>query len=1088
MTEPIMQDVLNELLANLKSGDVSRQMDGLQKLGAINFSSDAVVKQLEKLALGENEEVRAAALNALKLKTSKLVAQKRAVENKFNRALIVKEIGGWETDGLLEPHRAEVIRRRYDFDSESAQPAARLTPAKAETPAPEPARPAASSAPPPPRPTFAQTFLSEASTKIYLYLGAFLVIIAAAIWAIVRPEARLPVLIVATVAFGAGAIFTRKRLPLPSFVLSIVFSFLLPIDANVIDDSLALSTSGNEIYWTLVFLAMALIWAFGAWFYESRLFTALAYFSLILGALRFGDIFDARENWSIFFISVANLLGLAAMFALKKWKDAKFILPVFLLAQLVQFILVFVSYFLNLGGSVTGADLSADWLPALLTWILAASFYVASDSLVPFPLFPWTAAASLFPLPWTILSAFDASASAQMVGYAVSAALAVAGSEAVLRFGLQSLPTLQPLQNQEILESASAPRFKKYHFPLLALSLPLFTTAIVIGFDRSAQNGFAALLSVAFVYTLVNAARPRWYVWMTALLAAIGAYFTFYQLPGMWEFRIHISYQLIGASLALLTPELFLKGEFSFRRSWSWPPILLGFIAVGLNILLVMSVANYDQTTIVFGVSAALAAAYALRFGEPLLGYFSTTLLALTVVFALQFYERDWWLPALTALAALYYAAGFVLARRAETQPWGAMLIVSALALGGLISALAVIILEPNGGWYALVIAAIFLTEMFVRKNGWLELFAEIMLSAALFHFLTDLEIDKAAYFLFGLSLLWFACDLAFKYAFQGTRKLEYFTKVIASLLTLAGALFVSQELPSGNAALYLGIYTLFFAAYAWVYKNALIGYVPAAFLALTVYFGLDAAGLEMWFFPQIALAVIYYAAGFILRRGGETNGWSATFLFSGFILGTLVAMLCPMQDGGLEKAIPIALAASLYAVEAFARKNVWLGFPANLLYLVSYFTILIELNVDEAQFFSVGAAALGMLMHYLLTRTDNKSAAFITGILSQLVLLSTSYIQMVGSGELKYFFVLFLQSLVVLIYGVVIRSRSLVIAPIAFIALASVTVLYNALKDLSVVLIIGITGLILLGLGTLAVVMRERISNLAEQFSDWDA
>jgi hypothetical protein len=244
-----------------------------------------------------------------------------------------------------------------------------------------------------------------------------------------------------------------------------------------------------------------------------------------------------------------------------------------------------------------------------------------------------------------------------------------------------------------------------------------------------------------------------------------------------------------------------------------------------------------------------------------------------------------------------------------------------------------------------------------------------------------------------------------------------------------------------------------------------------------------------MWFFPQIALAVVYYAVGFFLRRGGQWKGWDDTLLFSGFALGTLVAFICPTLVGGLEKAIPIAIAASLYAVEAFERKNIWLGFPANLLYLVAYFTILAELNVDEAQFYSVGAAALGMLMHYLLTRTgNNKSAAFITGILSQLVLLSTSYIQMVGSGELKYFFVLFLQALVVLIYGVVIRSRSLVIAPIAFIALASVTVLYNALKDLSVVLIIGITGLILLGLGTLAVVMRERISNLAERFSDWDA
>ena len=59
---------------------------------------------------------------------------------------------------------------------------------------------------------------------------------------------------------------------------------------------------------------------------------------------------------------------------------------------------------------------------------------------------------------------------------------------------------------------------------------------------------------------------------------------------------------------------------------------------------------------------------------------------------------------------------------------------------------------------------------------------------------------------------------------------------------------------------------------------------------------------------------------------------------------------------------------------------------------------------------------------------------------------------------------------------------------PTICIALASVTILYNALKDLSVVLILGITGLVLLGLGILAVVMRERISNLAERFSDWDS
>jgi hypothetical protein len=43
-------------------------------------------------------------------------------------------------------------------------------------------------------------------------------------------------------------------------------------------------------------------------------------------------------------------------------------------------------------------------------------------------------------------------------------------------------------------------------------------------------------------------------------------------------------------------------------------------------------------------------------------------------------------------------------------------------------------------------------------------------------------------------------------------------------------------------------------------------------------------------------------------------------------------------------------------------------------------------------------------------------------------------------------------------------------------------------LKDLSLVVIIGVTGIALLGLGILAVIMRERITTLAERFSDWNS
>jgi hypothetical protein len=253
------------------------------------------------------------------------------------------------------------------------------------------------------------------------------------------------------------------------------------------------------------------------------------------------------------------------------------------------------------------------------------------------------------------------------------------------------------------------------------------------------------------------------------------------------------------------------------------------------------------------------------------------------------------------------------------------------------------------------------------------------------------------------------------------------------------------------------------------------------------VYSGLRAADQTQWLFPMIAISVLYYVAGYVLRRA-EKKKWGELLLFSGIGLGTFIALLAPVQRGGIEKAIPIAIAATLFAVEAYTLRNVWLAFPANVLYLVSYFTLLIELDVDQPQYFSIGAALLGMLMHYLLVRANSQTGAFIMGMISQVILLGTSYIQLVSTSEVSFFFVLFAQSLVILAYGIYMRSRSLVIAPIAIVVLAILTILYSTLKDLSLVVIIGVAGIVLLVLGVFAVLMRERITTLAEQFNDWNA
>jgi lipid-A-disaccharide synthase-like uncharacterized protein len=163
-------------------------------------------------------------------------------------------------------------------------------------------------------------------------------------------------------------------------------------------------------------------------------------------------------------------------------------------------------------------------------------------------------------------------------------------------------------------------------------------------------------------------------------------------------------------------------------------------------------------------------------------------------------------------------------------------------------------------------------------------------------------------------------------------------------------------------------------------------------------------------------------------------------------------------------------------------------------LYLLAYFIILIELKVDQPQFFSMGAALLGIIQHYLLTRAGSKTGTFIMGMLSQLTLLGTTYIQMVGNGSqgLIYFAALFFQAIAVLVYGVIIRSRSLTITPIAFLVISVLSVIYILVYDLldviTTIVMVGCSGGILLALGISAVIMRERITKLGEKLSDWKA
>ncbi len=1281
MTEP--EEVLRNILNDLKSVDDDKRMQALVEIKSLKYSSQAVRLQLEQIALHDkNRYIKREAINALDLPASRNVQAKLLSMPKRDRDMILNEIDQWTTQKLIDGEQADVLKLRYDVQLTSAitpAPAAVAKPIPAAAPAaPQPTQTSPAVAPQPapvpagPRPTLLQTLLSETSIKIALYLGAFFVIASAIILAAVVEATRLPVLVIGTIIFGGLALAIRKRLPQPSFALFIVFSFLLPITANVLEEIFNLSAPFSAGYWAFVSLFMALIWSGSTWLYQSRLFSITAFISLAISFYRIGDIFDAEIEFYFVMLGLAALIGLAGVFLLKKWKDTAFALPLFISAQVLEAAILFISISAFAVKTFDpGTSTSLLWnLAHIFTWMFAFIFYVISDSLYPFIFFPWLAAGTLIPIPWFIGAAFDLESLGATILLLIWGVVLSGASELAHRFEAT----------------------RKYNLPILLASLPTFMLAIIDGFIYETFLGLIAAMSVAFIYSLLHILRTRGWLWAIALFSFIIAYFAFFNLEFIANLNIFFGYPLLGLSLLFLLPDLLLKNDFKANLGWRLPLRIYGtFFTVWA--FLFYGPANEKpliHTAVIFGIHAVFFALYALKYRLATIGYISTTALAISVVYLFNHFKVDIWFEVLAILSTLYYFAGFAMRKSESLKPWRTMFTISSLTLGSIISLTALSTQREYSGWYIAVIGMLFIIEMYSQKQGGLELGAQLLFPAAVYLILADFKTAETVYTLIGISITWLALDTIFALTFKEKRPLEISVKVIGATTALMASLILVGENDPDKAAICFGIYTFFFALYTLFHKKAAYGYIPATYLAFTIFYALNAFKVDAWlpaltalavlyflagvaikskenwshmlrnsalalgtivsigalltsketggwyalvigllfaaemylsrngwfeigipvlfnigaflilrdleieepvyhllayslvwfgtdiishiafkdprplkwivrgagaiftavnygllffgddsfpaavgfgvytllfltisllyaqptlgyaftatlplfvtfFFrefnitqwihPVIFVAVIYYAFGYLLRQTKRAPNWDTTLLVSGLGLGVIVSMAAPIL-GGVDAALPVAIAATLWAVEAFAKKNAWLAFPANILYLLAYFIILVELKQDEPQFFSMGAALLGLIQHYLLTRAGSKTGAFLTGMVSQLVLLGTTYIQMVSNGDagLIYFVVLFFQSIAVLFYGRVIRSLSLTFTPIIMVVLGVVTVIYSTLKGINVVVIIGCTGVIMLVFGIIAVLMRERITKLGEKLSSWQA
>ncbi len=983
---------------------------------------------------------------------------------------ILAEIEKWRKDGLLTERGAQLLRRRYEIlppvsqaippdlnpDSSDAQPEHPIsTPPVAPTPQPAPA-------------TFPLTavLLSEASIKIALYLGAFFVIAAALILAALVETLRLPVLIGISVMFAAGALALKKRLPQPSFILWLVFSALLPISGGVLADLLNLSGALLSAYWLIVMSIMSALWGFSTWLYGSRFFSLAAFGALAVAAWHFANIFRPGNDLYLFALALAGIFGLAGVFLLKRWQSQKFALPLYVLVQAFELIILAIAApwaIYNLFANYAGAW----WLFASLTWLTAFVFYVTSDFIIPFPLFRFLAAGTLMPVVWLALNEVEPSNTIFALGWwGWGFALLVTG---------------------EIVSSLKVDKVARFGLLLSLTSLPLLYIAGLVGIAESAWPGFSLFAASGLVLSLAQIRRARWWVWAAALGCWVTAWYFFFRLPPIQPRQISNIFISAGLLIPFSTLDWLIPGGIRSQPAWRWPLRLFALLtlAVGSLISLAALPPDFLRAALVFGMFAFVGLVYAWRFRLPILLILFTGYLPLSLLYTLKHFNSNEWFPGLIVLSIAYYSFGYTLSFLRSNSQWANVLRWSGLALGTLTSPFAGLYQGKGEGWYVGVLGILFVIETFARL-AWLEIAIHGIYALAMTLILIENNVSSPDLYLMGVSVLLLSLDMFFERTLQGRTILKTFPRLAGWSVAIIGNLFLFAD---WKAASELDIaacltYNLVFLVYALFYRKPDLSFLFYASTAVTALALTGFAGFEQWTGVLILLSVVLYLLGFI----DTPIGWGQNRRLSGLLLATVTALSVFLENSGLWSSIPTTIAATLWAVEAFRRRNVWLGFPANGLYLMAYYIILLELNVNQPQFFSVGAALLGLLMHYLLARSDANTGAFLTGMVSQLILLGTTYIQMISTNSLAYFMALFFQSIVVMFYGLIVRSRSLVFTPIGIVVLGVVTVIFSVLRGLATVIMIGCTGILFILLGILAVWQRERLSGLRDRLSEWKA
>ncbi|HEY57206.1 MAG TPA: hypothetical protein G4O04_01455 [Anaerolineae bacterium] len=193
-------------------------------------------------------------------------------------------------------------------------------------------------------------------------------------------------------------------------------------------------------------------------------------------------------------------------------------------------------------------------------------------------------------------------------------------------------------------------------------------------------------------------------------------------------------------------------------------------------------------------------------------------------------------------------------------------------------------------------------------------------------------------------------------------------------------------------------------------------------------------------------------------------------------LIASVVGLTFPWAQNGWA-VLALTGVAALWSLTAYRHRNPFAAFPAGLALWGAYAVSLFLFTVRQPQFYTMAAAGLVLVLYHLFHHARRGVIAFFLGLGAQLILFTTTYIQLVSQPERAgaYFTLLFLQALAVLGYGFWVRTRLFLWGPALAIALTVATMVLSRWGGVGVLLLICLTGTGLLTGGLLFLWKRNR-------------